>query len=189
MTVDEAMKEVSDDAGYYVHSGGGMTLSGGEPLMQPEFSLALLKAAHERRIHTAVETSGFCRKEDLHALLPFTGLFLWDVKATDADVHRMHTSVSNERILDNLKSITALGANVRLRMVFIPELHDNESHIAALSELVSSLQPVSGWEVIPYHRLGTAKLEKLGLTGQHAFREPMREEIKAFEMNLLLNKI
>ena len=189
MTVDEVMKEVVDDAGYYVHSSGGMTLSGGEPLMQPEFTLALLKAAHKRHICTAVETSGYCCKEDLITILPFTGLFLWDIKATDAESHHTYTGVSNERILDNLKSITALGANVRLRLFFIPELHGNESYIADLSNLITTLHPTSGWEVIPYHRLGTAKLEKLGITNQYIFREPIQEEIKIFEkkINLLIN--
>jgi pyruvate formate lyase activating enzyme len=93
-SVVEVMEEVLRDKSYYVHSNGGMTLSGGEALMQPEFSLALLKAACDNGIHTAIETSGFGRKKDLLSLLPYTGLFLWDVKMLDETLHRKHTGVS-----------------------------------------------------------------------------------------------
>ena len=184
-TVDEVIKEVMNDAGYYAHSGGGMTLSGGEPLMQPEFSLNLLKSARSHHIHTAVETSVFGRKEDLLEWLPYTDLFLWDVKITDEAAHCKYTGASPGRILDNLSSISALGASVFLRILFIPDLHDPATCAATLSGLISSLKPLSGWELVPYHRFGTAKMDKLGIKRPPpVFREPAPEEIRAFEREI-----
>jgi pyruvate formate lyase activating enzyme len=176
------MEEVMRDKAYYLHSNGGMTLSGGEALMQPEFSLALLKAACDNGIHTAIETSGFGRKKDLLSLLPYTGLFLWDVKMLDETLHRRHTGVSFSRILDNLKNLSMSGANIVLRILFIPELHNNEKYLQTLAGLLDSLKNVSEIEVIPYHCMGMSKLEKLGLkTTDGSYREPSRGEIQDFE--------
>ncbi|MDR2473983.1 MAG: glycyl-radical enzyme activating protein [Tannerella sp.] len=185
VTVSEVMQEVMNDAEYYVHSGGGMTLSGGEPLMQPEFSLALLKAAQSCHIHTAVETSGFGRKDDLLQWLPYTDLFLWDVKMTDEADHRKYTGASFERILDNMSCVTALGASVFLRILFIPDLHDSAVQAAALSDIISSQKRLSGWELIPYHRFGAAKMEKLGINHPPpVYREPAPDEVRVFEQEI-----
>jgi pyruvate formate lyase activating enzyme len=183
--VDDVMEEVLQDKAYYAHSNGGMTLSGGEALMQPEFSLALLKAARKNEIHTAIETSGFGRKKDLLSLLPYTGLFLWDIKMLDETFHRKFTGVSLSGILDNLKCISMSGANIVLRILFIPEWHNNETYLQTLAGLVSSLKNVSGIEVIPYHCMGMSKSEKLGLkTTNCTYREPSREEIQDFEQHV-----
>jgi pyruvate formate lyase activating enzyme len=184
-SVDDVMEEVLQDRYYYIHSNGGMTLSGGEVLMQPEFSLALLKAACKNKIHTTVETSGFGRKRDLLSLLPCTGLFLWDVKMLDETLHLRHTGIPLSGILDNLRTVSMSGANIVLRILFIPEKHHNETYIRTLAGLIHSLKNVPGIEVIPYHRMGTSKLEKLGLkAAESSYREPSREEIRDFEQRI-----
>jgi pyruvate formate lyase activating enzyme len=183
MTVDEVMAELLGDLEYYKYSGGGMTISGGEALMQGEFSLALLKAAAGHTIHTAVETSGFGSRDGLSTLLPYTDLFLWDVKIADKAAHQNYTDSSLECILDNLIFASTMGAKIILRILYIPEISDSHGCLRSLAELIVSLKPV-GWEVIPYHRMGSSKLEKLGLTEQYCFREPDEDEIKEFESKI-----
>ncbi|MDR1381671.1 MAG: glycyl-radical enzyme activating protein [Tannerella sp.] len=184
-SVDEVVEEVLRDKAYYIHSNGGITLSGGEVLMQPEFSAALLKTAKGNEIHTAVETSGFGRKEDLLSLLPHTDLLLWDIKMLDETLHRKLTGVALSAILDNLKTASASETGIILRILFIPDFHYNETYVQTLANLVDSLK-ISGVEVIPYHRMGISKLEKLGLknTGS-SYREPSHAEIQDFEQRIL----
>ncbi|MDR1225153.1 MAG: glycyl-radical enzyme activating protein [Tannerella sp.] len=183
-SVNEVMEEVLRDRAYYTHSNGGMTLSGGEALMQAGFSAALLKAARENGIHTAVETSGFGRKKDLRSLLPHTDLFLWDIKMPDETLHRKLTGVALSPILDNLKTASASDANIILRILFIPEWHGSETGLQTLANLLHSLN-ISGIEIIPYHSMGLSKLEKLGLKNTAAsYREPSPNEIRDFEQRI-----
>ncbi|MDR1171924.1 MAG: glycyl-radical enzyme activating protein [Bacteroidales bacterium] len=182
-SVDEVLEEVLRDRAYYTHSNGGITLSGGEVLMQSEFSAALLKAARENGIHTAVETSGFGRKRDLRSLLPHTDLFLWDIKMPDETLHRKLTGVALSPILDNLRMASAAGAGIILRILFIPEWHGGEACIQNLENLLDSLN-ISGIELIPYHCMGISKLEKLGLKDTGSYREPSPGEIHDFEQRI-----
>lgn len=178
------MEEVLRDKAYYIHSNGGMTLSGGEALMQAEFSTALLKAARKNEIHTAIETSGFGRKKDLLSMLPYTDLFLWDIKMPDETLHRKLTGIALSPILDNLKTASTAGANIILRILFIPEFHNSETYMQALVNLVDSLK-ISGIEIIPYHGMGISKLEKLGLKNAgRSYREPSPDEIQDFEQRI-----
>ena len=114
MTVEEVMKEVKQDRAFYLTSGGGMTISGGEPLAQIDFTLALLRAAREQGIHRCVETAGFASWERLRAILPMVNLFLFDCKETDAQRHAEFTGQSNRIILENLRALHAAGAKVEL---------------------------------------------------------------------------
>jgi pyruvate formate lyase activating enzyme len=182
--VDTVMKEVLADVQYFRHSGGGMTLSGGEPLMQPAFSLALLQSARSYNIHTAVETSGYGKREDLQAMLPFIDLFLWDIKMTKSELHRKYTGVSFLPILNNLRYAADNGANIVLRILYIPKLHDNVIYIKTLSEIMSSLNCKPELEIIPIHRFGVAKLQKLGLKEEYVFREPTPEQINCFKSKI-----
>lgn len=182
VSAGEVLAEVEQDRSYYENSGGGMTLSGGEVLAQPTFAAELLAAASGLGIHTAVETSGYGRREDLEALLPYTDLFLWDVKLLDDTLHRELTGVSVIPILDNLRWLSGCGAEIRLRVLYIPEIHDNEPYLRDLKALIVSLGRRPGIEVIPYHRLGLSKREKLGLTGAAGYyREPSAEELRRQE--------
>ncbi len=162
MTVDEILAEVKKDEAFYRHSGGGMTVSGGDPLFHPAFTRELLRRAKEESLHTCVETSGHARWEDLEALLPFVDLFLWDVKETDTVRHRQFTGVGNERILENLHKLDAAGAKTVLRCPVIPGCNDRPEHFAAIAALANGLTGVQNIDVEPYHPLGKSKSEALG---------------------------
>ena len=180
--VDEVMAEVLQDEAYYRHSGGGMTLSGGEPMAQPAFSLELLKSAKAAGLHTAVETSGDGRKEDFLAAAPFTDLWLWDVKMMDATLYQELTGGELNRMLTNLEAVASTGATIRFRVLYVPEFHDREGIAEATAALLKSyLQYPS--EVIPYHLLGNAKREKLGLP-EMRFQEPSISETEEFSSKL-----
>lgn len=162
MTVGQVMEEVRGDVSYFRHSGGGVTLSGGEPMAQFQFTAALLEALRREGIHTAIETSGQGRLSDFLRAQPMTDLWLWDVKSLDGELYEKYTGLPLAAMLDNLAGGAPAGGNVLLRSIFIPELHDN----AALPELWpicwSGLDGVKV-EYVAYHRLGISKLEKLGL--------------------------
>jgi pyruvate formate lyase activating enzyme len=161
-TVDEVMTEVLKDASFYKNSGGGMTISGGEPFMQHEFALALFKAAKEQGLHTCIETSGYVSEEILERFIPYVDIFLWDVKETDSERHIRYTGVSNERILANLELLNAKGASVVLRCPIIPGYNDRDEHLLGIGRLAQRLDCVMRVDVEPYHPLGSSKSEALG---------------------------
>lgn len=163
MTVDEILAEVMKDEVFYAHSGGGMTVSGGEPLLQPAFTLALLQAAKEKGLHTCIETSGFADWSDLEPLLPVVDLFLWDVKETDSALHEQFTGVPNDLILANLRRLDAAGAQIVLRCPLIPGCNDRPAHLSGIAQLANSLQNVQRIDVEPYHPLGKSKSEGIGV--------------------------
>ncbi len=153
--VDEIMETVVRDKAFYETSGGGLTLSGGEPPAQPEFCLALLKAAKEANIHTAIETCGFAKPEIIEAVLPFADLFLFDIKGIDEEAHIRNTGVSNALILTNAKRLMGSGANVLFRMPYIPGYNDREI------EAVRAFTKGFPLEVMPYHAIASGKYKAL----------------------------
>ncbi len=161
-TVSEIMEEVLKDKAFYENSGGGMTVSGGEPLAQPEFTVALLKSAKEKGLHTAVETCGFASAETFKALAEYTDLFLFDWKITDEALHKEYTGVSNAKILENLELANKMGKQIVLRCPVIPTVNDNEVHFKGIANLANRLENVIGIDIEPYHPLGTGKNERLG---------------------------
>jgi pyruvate formate lyase activating enzyme len=163
MTVAAVMGEVVKDRLFYAESGGGLTLSGGDPMLQPDFAAGLLRAAREEGLHTAVETSGCCAWSRLEAILPLTDLFLFDVKETDPIRHETFTGVPLKPVLDNLHKLAERGATIVLRLPFIPGLNDRPDHIAAVAELAAGLKGLAGVDLLPYHRLGEGKRTRLGL--------------------------
>ena len=128
MSVEDVMKEVSQDQPFYASSGGGMTISGGEPLAQIDFTIALLRAAKEQGIHRCVETSGFASWERFPPLLPLVDLFLFDCKETDPQRHKVFTGQSNQLILENLWRLHEAGARVQLQCPIVPGFNDREDH-------------------------------------------------------------
>lgn len=163
MTVDEVMKVVIRDEPFYKTSGGGMTLSGGEPTLQMDFSVSLCEAAKARGIHCCIETCGFGERFDLQRLAKVVDLFLFDIKETDPARHTEYTGVSNETILKNLKLLHGLGAAIVLRLPLVPGLNDRPEHIGAVERLAASLPGLRGIERIPYHPMGLSKLARFGL--------------------------
>ena len=179
MSVDEALGEVMRDKIFYETSGGGVTLSGGEPLFQPEFASELLKGAKESGIHTAIETSGFAAKEVLLSVIGHTDLVLFDVKETDPERHKRYTGVPIEPILSNLRLIDEVGVPFVIRAPIIPSLSDREEHFKALSELCRSMKHCIGVEVMPYHNIGVHKYEMMDkeyLCGE--IKVPERETVE-----------
>ncbi|MDP4091583.1 MAG: radical SAM protein, partial [Bacillota bacterium] len=142
-------------------SGGGMTVSGGEPLFQPEFTLELLKAVKERSIHTCMETCGFCDPEHLINAVPYTDLFLFDLK-TAADVHWRWTGVPLEPILSNLHTLDSAGGRIILRCPLIPGVNMNDHHMENIIRTAASLKNLVELNLEPYHPVGISKCEATG---------------------------
>jgi len=181
LTVAEALAEVVKDRVFYDNSGGGMTLSGGEPLLQFEFTRQLLLAAREEKLHTCVETSGYAAFEKIQLLLPLVDLWLYDVKETDPERHRRFTGASNRRILANLRLLCDADARVRLRLPLIPSYSVTDEHLRACGELVRSLPALEGVEVMPYHALGLSKVARMGYAQEPAadrIPDPTPEQIE-----------
>lgn len=157
----EVFSEVKKDLVFYQTSGGGVTLSGGEPLMHPAFTSELLRLCKETGIHTAIETSGFAAWEAWEQILPYCDLVLFDIKETDDTRHRAYTGVPLEPILRNLRNLDEAGITTLLRAPVIPGWNDRKEHFLALGELKNSLRNYSGLQIMPYHRMGSYKYQKL----------------------------
>lgn len=155
---EEIVAEALKDEVYYQSSGGGITVSGGEPLFQPEFTLEILREAKKCGLHTALETSGFARWEKLEALLPYTDLFLYDYKA-EKSKHRELTGVESDRIVDNLKRLLERGAKVILRCPIVPGVNENPEALQAFARQFPAL---AGVERLPYHAMGEVKKRAIG---------------------------
>jgi pyruvate formate lyase activating enzyme len=186
VSVAEVLSEVLRDRAFYETSGGGMTLSGGEPLMQIEFTAALLRAARAEGLHTVVETCGHVPWEHLERVLADVNLFLYDVKETDPERHVRFTGVPSALIQGNLRTLHARGGKIIVRLPIIPGLNDRLDHFAAVAELAHELPGLLGFEIMPYHRLGTAKRERMGLSeeGGHDFAAPEPEQVAAWAKDL-----
>ncbi len=161
MTVSEVMAEVEQDIPFYDQSGGGVTFSGGEALLQADFLLALLKACKEKGLHTAVDTSGVAPWSVIDRIRPYVDLFLYDLKALDDVVHRKFTGVSNRVILDHLGRLSSLGQAIILRLPLIPGVNDSAEALAALGNYAASLPHLMRLDILPYHRAGVEKYRRL----------------------------
>lgn len=162
MTVSEVMAQVEREIPFYDQSGGGVTFSGGEPLMQPGFLSALLKACRRQEIHTVVDTSGFANWQVFEQIRGDVDLFLYDLKQMDSEKHRKVTGVPNEPILENLRKLTALGHKVLARIPLIPGINDDEQNLAESGKFLASLPQLEGVELMGYHDIAQAKYEALG---------------------------
>jgi len=162
VTVREVLEVVKRDFYFYRDSGGGITLSGGEPLYQPQFTLEILRACRGARISTAVETSGYASQEVVKAIAPYVDVFLYDIKHLDPALHRRFTGVSNEVILRNLKLIDDLNRKIIITIPLIPTVNASENVIKSIGSIVSSLKNVVEVHIHPYHRLGIPKYRLLG---------------------------
>jgi len=161
MTVEEVMAEVEREMPFFRRSGGGVTLGGGEPLFQPEFAHAVLRACTEQNIHTAIETCGHTQWETLKDLAGVTDLFLYDLKHMDPSRHRLLTGADNELVLNNLRRLSALHSEIIVRYPLVPTCNDSETDIRALIRFVNELDNINKIELLPYHRLGESKYAML----------------------------
>jgi len=162
MKAHDVMDVVLKDACYYEHSGGGLTISGGEPLAQLDFTLSLLRMAKESGIHTCLETSGYMDTDKLLSLVPYVDLFLYDFKASNDDAHKRFTSVSQQLIMDNLFAIDKAGAKIILRCPIIPTCNDNAEHFYAIAGTANTLNNILEINIMPYHPMGSSKATRIG---------------------------
>ena len=162
MTAEEVYDEVKRDKIFFDTSGGGVTISGGEPLFQPSFTAKILDLCRKGGIHTAIETSGFASKSDFTAVIKHCDLVLFDIKETDDKKHELYTGVPLSVVLENLKLLGESKIPFIIRAPIIPSINDNEKHFSALKDLRNSMQNCIGVEVMPYHRIGAYKYQLLG---------------------------
>jgi pyruvate formate lyase activating enzyme len=161
MTVAQVMAEIERDIPFYDESGGGATFSGGEPMMQRDFLLALLRACRQREIHTAVDTCGFSTWEALDTIREHVNLFLYDLKLMDPAQHRAFTGVSNESILSNLQALSRHGHAIVLRVPLIPGVNDDDENIRQTGAFAADLPHLERVDILPYHRAGIDKYHRL----------------------------
>ena len=161
MTVDEASAKLLEDRIFYAES-GGITLSGGEPLLHSTFCAELLKRMKGEGIHTAVDTCGNVPWSAFEAVLPYTDIFLYDFKCADPEKHRELTGCRNELICENLKKLDGTGKPIEIRMIMVPEHNMAESDLRAAGEFLSPLKHVSAVRLLAYHALARAKFKAVG---------------------------
>jgi pyruvate formate lyase activating enzyme len=161
MTVEQVMTEVLDDVVFYDQSGGGVTFSGGEPLLQGEFLLDLLRTCKSHDLHTTVDTCGFARAEIIDRVAPYVDLFLYDLKLMVNRRHREVTGAPNGLILDNLRRLSEHGHQIVLRVPIIPQINDDEENLRQIGAFVRSLPNIKQVDILAYHKLGIDKYERL----------------------------
>ena len=157
ITVEDALAEVMKDEIFYKNSGGGMTVSGGEPMAQFEFTYELLKAAKEKGLHTCMETCGFAPSEHYRKVAPLVDIFLFDYKVTNSMLHQKYTGVPNDKILGNLRMLDAMGAATVLRCPIIPTINNTDEHLNGIAAMANELRHVLEINIEPYHPLGSGK--------------------------------
>ena len=183
MTVDQVMAEIMRDAPFYDESGGGVTFSGGEPLIQSDFLLSLLKACKALELHTVVDTCGYVPVQSLDKVREFVDLFLYDLKLMDAERHRQVTGASNLLVLDNLHHLATCGHRIIIRIPIIPHINDDEDNIRQTAEFIRTLPAVERVDILPYHQIGSDKYDRLARNNPMPATSPPAEthmaEIKA----------
>jgi pyruvate formate lyase activating enzyme len=187
MSVDEVMEEITKDTVFYDESRGGITFSGGEPLMQPSFLMDLLDACGDLDLHRTVDTSGYADIRILMEATPRTELFLYDLKHMDPEKHRKFTGVSNEKILTNLKRLSLQGKEIIIRFPIIPGINSDEENIVQTGKFVSSLPGVRRINILPYHCAAAAKYKNLGLEFKAADVQPPSRDYLESVAGLLKN--
>ena len=184
MPISEIVEVVEEDRPFYELSGGGVTLSGGEPLLQPEAAVSLLAACRQRGINTAMETSGYARPDILLKAAAFVDLFLFDIKHMDPERHRELTSVHNALIHENLRHLLDNKRNVKVRLPLLKNINDGEAELTALAQFLTPYKGYThfkGIDVLPYHKFGVGKYAQLGrgysLTEDHSLSEEDTDRI------------
>ena len=175
VTIDELLVTLLEDKEFYEASGGGVTLSGGECLTQADFCAELLKKLKENGIHTAVDTCGYVSKEAFDKVIPYTDIFLYDLKAYDGEVHVRCTARDNGLILENLRYLDAIGKQIEIRIPYVPEYNSDQTQ--KLAHFISGLKSVTRVRVLAYHNYAGSKYEALGIVNTLPKLLPTEEEL------------
>jgi pyruvate formate lyase activating enzyme len=174
----DCMKEILRDRVFYENTGGGVTLSGGEPTVYPHFVSQLLEICQEKGIHTAIETCGCTSWKNLEKVAMFTDLFLYDIKVIDPEKHREWTGAGNRLILDNARRLARLGKKLIIRVPLIPGVNDDDREFEKIARFARSLENVETMHLLPFHQLGKSKYETLDLDYDlSGLKEPEQERI------------
>lgn len=176
VTAGELMAEIERDVLFYDQSGGGVTFTGGEPMLQTEFLKETLRFCVDQHIRTAVDTSGYTSWNNLQSIVPLVNLFLYDVKLMDEIRHLKYTSVSNRLILNNLRKLAETGAHIIVRIPLITGINDDDENIELCATILAKLPMLDGVEVMPYHDIGIAKFKALGMIYKLKDLQPPAEE-------------
>ncbi len=185
MTVGEVMDEIGRDVIFYDQSGGGVTFSGGEPLMQPDFLLALLNRCGALNIHTAVDTSCYVEPSVAELVVAAADLFLCDIKHMDSEIHERFTGVGNNLILDNIRLVSQAGKEIVIRIPIIPGFNDDPENIEATGKFVASLPGVGRIDILPFNRAGMEKSARLMSENKSMQTEaPNEEQMSSIAENL-----
>ncbi|PWB54095.1 MAG: glycyl-radical enzyme activating protein [Anaerolineales bacterium] len=190
VSIAELMAEIMRDVPFFDQSGGGVTFTGGEPLAQPEFLVEALKHCKEHHIHAAVDTCGHTSWENFQAILPLTDLFLYDLKLVDEARHMRYTGVTNRLLLGNLRRLSETGANILVRIPLIPGINNDVTSINHFANFLSSLPRLEGVALMPYHTIGVAKYEALGMSYKLGdIQVPTKDQISQIEEVFLTYKL
>jgi pyruvate formate lyase activating enzyme len=184
MSVGALLAEIERDRIFYDESGGGVTFSGGEPLMQPAFLLDMVHACRASGIHVAVDTCGLVDTEALLDAAHAVDLFLYDVKIMDEERHRAFTGASNVRILQNLERLVAVHDNILVRFPLVPGVNEDDENVLALGAFLASLR-LTRVDVLPYHRAGIAKYDRLNKPYTLTATQPPSRELQDHVVRLL----
>lgn len=183
-SVDEVMKEISKDSPFYDESRGGITVSGGEPLLQIDFLDALLNLCKRKNVLTAVDTSGYASRGDVEKIKDNVDLFLYDIKVMDERKHKKYTGVSNKQILENFRMLAENGSNLLVRVPVVPGINDDEDNVAKTAEFVLSCG-AKHICLLPYHRTGIEKYRSLGKDYKLETTEtPQDQKLKSIKKQL-----
>jgi pyruvate formate lyase activating enzyme len=174
------MRQVLDDKAYYDQSGGGATLSGGEPVLQEDFCEALLKRLKSEGIHTNLQTAGFYQFERLERLLPYLDLVMYDIKGLSQGIYEKHIHGDPALALDNLKRLDESGIPFIVRTPCVHQVNDSEKEIEAIAKMLSSLKHLVHYTIIPYHGLAKIKYDILGQKFK-SYEPPSKERINTLE--------
>ena len=183
MSVEEVIKEIEKDRPFYETSGGGVTLSGGECLLQRDFAGALLKQCKNQDLHTAVDTAGNVPWKVFETVLPYVDLFLYDMKLFDRNKHKAATGVDNDLILSNLIKLSDIGKKIWIRIPIIPGINSSTEDINETADFIEKLKFIDSIELLPYHNLGEGKYKSVGMEYKLTSIKPPTEEL----MNSLID--
>lgn len=182
LNVKEIIEEIEKDRAFYDESGGGVTFSGGEPFLQPDFLNALLDECKERDIHATVDTCGFAQYEIIDRIRDKVDLFLYDIKTMDDRMHRKYTGASNKQILRNLKKLAENGSSIVISFPVIPGINDDDKNLARTAKFIGSLPNTRQVNLLPYHRAGIEKYKSLGKPYKlNKIRPPANQKIKSIK--------
>ena len=176
ISLNELLPILLEDKEFYESSNGGITLSGGECLLFADFCASLLRELKENGIHTAVDTCGYVSKRQLDKVIPYTDIFLYDIKAYDEDVHIKCTGASNTLILENLLYLDSQGKNIEIRIPYVPDFNDDQ--IEKIAQFLAPLKNISKVRILPYHNYAGSKYKALNLPCRLPHRLPTEEEME-----------